>query len=311
MSQSWISAKLQHCRSGELQRSLDRRNDAVPYPVIVSKPSKPGVRKLWLGTKLRTLRENSGVDLETVLEETDWSRSKLSRVETAQMGVSVPDVRMLCGLYKAEPGITEQLVQLARSARKKGWWRSYEDALSDYFADYMELESEASSIINYEIDLIPGLLQTGDYAQAVIEAWEPDLDQETVKRRRELRLERQSRLEESGLTLWAVIDQAALRRRVGSPEVMRRQLDHIAEMARRPNITVQVLPFDAGAHVAQGTSFTMLEFKSLDPVVYVETLTSALYLEEETEVGRYRLAVEHLRATGLDPRASIEMLNKE
>ncbi|WP_344135763.1 helix-turn-helix transcriptional regulator [Saccharopolyspora halophila] len=277
----------------------------------MSKPARPGIRKLWLGSKLRTLRESSGVDLETVLEETDWSRYKLSRVETAQMGVSVPDVRMLCGLYKADDVTTEKLVQLARNSRKRGWWRSYEDALSDFFADYVELETEASSITNYEIDLIPGLLQTGEYAKAVIEAWEPGLEQETVARRKELRLERQSRLEESGLTLWAIIDEAALRRRVGSSEVMERQLDHIAAMARRPNITVQVLPFGAGAHVAQGTSFTMLEFDALDPVVYVETLTSALYLEDAPEVSRYRLAVEHLRATGLDPRASIEILNKE
>ncbi|GAA2359284.1 helix-turn-helix transcriptional regulator [Saccharopolyspora halophila] len=283
----------------------------MPYAVDVSKPARPGIRKLWLGSKLRTLRESSGVDLETVLEETDWSRYKLSRVETAQMGVSVPDVRMLCGLYKADDVTTEKLVQLARNSRKRGWWRSYEDALSDFFADYVELETEASSITNYEIDLIPGLLQTGEYAKAVIEAWEPGLEQETVARRKELRLERQSRLEESGLTLWAIIDEAALRRRVGSSEVMERQLDHIAAMARRPNITVQVLPFGAGAHVAQGTSFTMLEFDALDPVVYVETLTSALYLEDAPEVSRYRLAVEHLRATGLDPRASIEILNKE
>lgn len=283
----------------------------MPYAVDVSKPARPGIRKLWLGRKLRTLRECSGVDLETVLEETDWSRSKLSRVETAQMGVSVPDVRMLCGLYKADEVTTEKLVQLARNSRKRGWWRSYEDALSDFFADYVELETEASSITNYEIDLIPGLLQTGEYAKAVIEAWEPGLEQETVARRKDLRLERQSRLEESGLTLWAIIDEAALRRRVGSSEVMERQLDHIAAMARRPNITVQVLPFGAGAHVAQGTSFTMLEFDALDPVVYVETLTSALYLEDAPEVSRYRLAVEHLRATGLDPRASIEILNKE
>lgn len=283
----------------------------MSYPVSVSKPnSQPGLRKIWLGRKLRALREASGVELETVMAETDWSRSKLSRVETAQMGVSVPDVRLLCDLYKADQETADMLAKLARSAKQRGWWRSYDDALSDYFADYVELESEASSVINYEIDLIPGLLQTADYARAIIAAWAPDLDQETVDRRAELRIRRQSRLQEPGLTLWAVIDEAALRRRVGSAEVMREQFDHITEMSRRPNITVQVLPFNAGSHVAQGTSFTLLEFETFDPVVYIDNLTSALYLEKSAEVDRYKLAAEHLRASGLDPRASTEYLKE-
>ncbi|WP_190822053.1 helix-turn-helix domain-containing protein [Saccharopolyspora pogona] len=272
---------------------------------------KPGVQRRRLAARLRDLREQTGVSVETVLSELDWSRSKLSRIETAASSISVPDVRAICDLAGASPELREQLVEMSKAAKKRGWWHSYAgNALVDYFEDYVALESDATSVINYEIDLIPGLLQTEDYARSIIAAWTPDIDKEIVQGRTELRVARQKRVND-GLKLWAVVDEAALRRGCGDEEVMRAQVRHMREMAERPNITLQVLPFDAGPHIAMGTAFTLLDFAGLyDSVVYIDNLTSALYLEDEAEVERYALAAEHLRAIALDPRLSVKMLDK-
>ncbi|ASU80487.1 XRE family transcriptional regulator [Actinopolyspora erythraea] len=271
---------------------------------------KPGVQRRRLGSKLRQLREQADISVETVMDELDWSRSKLSRIETAINTITVPDVRALCGLYGADGELTDQLVRMSKQAKKKGWWHAYSDALTDYFNDYIELESEATSVTNYQIDLIPGLLQTSEYAHAVIEAWTPDITKDVVDRRTELRIARQRQLD-GELKLWAVIDESALRRRCGDDSVMARQLRHVREMADRPNVTVQILPFEAGTHIAMGTAFTLLDFGGVyDPVVYIDNLTSALYLEEGHEVERYTLAAEHLRAVALDPRGSVARLEE-
>lgn len=243
------------------------------------------------------------------MEELDWSRSKVSRIETAVTSISVPDVRALCGIYGVDQELTAHLVELSKQAKKRGWWHAYDDALTGYFGDYVELESEASSLVTFEIDLVPGLFQTEEYARSVIQAWTPDIEDEVVARRTELRLARQSRLD-SGLKLWVIIDEAALHRQCGSPKVMAAQIEHVRAMTERPNVTMQVLPFSGGTHTAMGTAFTLLDFAALyDPLVYIDTLTSALYLEDDADVERYRQAFEHLRATALDPRTSQHRLD--
>lgn len=244
------------------------------------------------------------------MEELNWSRSKLSRIENAVNGISVPDVRALCGIYGVQTELTAGLCAMSKQSKGRGWWRAYDDALSEYFSDYLELESEAVSITSFEVDLIPGLCQTEEYARSVIRSWAPDIDDGQVGRRTELRVARQTRVEE-GVPFWVVVDEAAVRRVCGSREVMATQLKALIETARMPNVTLQVLPFSAGTHAAMGTPFTKLDFEGLyDPVVYIDTLTSALYLEDQEEVARYALAIEHLRAAALDPRQSLSLLKQ-
>ena len=272
--------------------------------------TKPTVQRRRLAAKLRNLRAEADVVPERVLEELNWSRSKLSRIENAVSGISVPDVRALCGIYGVQAELTAGLCAMSKQSKGRGWWRAYDDALSEYFSDYLELESEAVSITSFEVDLIPGLCQTEEYARSVIRSWAPDIDDGQVNRRTELRVARQTRIEE-GVPFWVVIDEAAIRRICGSREIMATQLKTLIETARMPNVTLQVLPFSAGTHAAMGTPFTKLDFEALyDPVVYIDTLTSALYLEDQEEVARYALAIEHLRAAALDPRQSLSSLKR-
>lgn len=272
--------------------------------------TKPTVQRRRLAAKLRNLRAEADVAPERVLEELNWSRSKLSRIENAVSGISVPDVRALCGIYGVQAELTAGLCAMSKQSKGRGWWRAYDDALSEHFSDYLELESEAVSITSFEVDLIPGLCQTEEYARSVIRSWAPDIDDGQVNRRTELRVARQTRIE-AGVPFWVVIDEAAIRRICGSREIMATQLKTLIETARMPNVTLQVLPFSAGTHAAMGTPFTKLDFEALyDPVVYIDTLTSALYLEDQEEVARYALAIEHLRAAALDPRQSLSLLKQ-
>lgn len=272
---------------------------------------KPGVQRRRLASKLKRLRENAAVSVDAVITELDWSRSKISRIETATIGVSVPDVRALCDFYDADHELREHLADMSRQAKRRGWWHAYSnDVLLDYFQDFVELESEATSITNYEIDLMPGLLQTEDYARSIIAACTPDISQGLVERRTELRVARQKRIEE-GTRLWVIIDEAVFHRGCGDPKVMQEQILHVHEMAKLPNVTLQVLPFAAGAHIAMGTAFSLLDFGGLyDPVVYIDNLTSALYIEDDGELERYKLATEHLRAIAMDCRQSSNKLEE-
>ncbi|MCI2416214.1 DUF5753 domain-containing protein [Saccharopolyspora sp. K220] len=206
------------------------------------------------------------------------------------------------------------LLELAKQAKKKGWWHPYTKVMSDWFEVYIGLESEAAAVQNFEIDLIPGLLQTEEYARAIIRSWAPDEPDDDNEQRTQLRKARQSRLidEAEPLKFWAIISEAAISQQVGGADVMRNQLKHLVSASKLPNVTVQVLPFRAGAHASLGTGFSMLSFPDLiDPdVVYLEFLTGSLYLEEAEEIERYTLNFDHLRATALDPRDSTKLLTK-
>jgi transcriptional regulator with XRE-family HTH domain len=262
----------------------------------------PTVRRRRLALELRRLREAARLTCEEVAERLECSASKISRVETGRVSVSPRDVRDMLEIYGIPEDQRESLVQLARDSRQKGWWHAYSDTIQPQFATYLGLESAASEIRIYEVSLIPGLLQTEDYARTVISAGMMNSPHEDIERRVELLMARQPALTRADPPkLWAVLDEAALRRRVGGAGLMRLQLDFLLGVTGLPNVAVQVIPFGGGAHPAMGRPFVVLVFpERADPdVVYLEDLTSALYLEDVDEVDRYNVFFNHLRATAL------------
>jgi transcriptional regulator with XRE-family HTH domain len=262
----------------------------------------PTVRRRRLALELRRHREAARLTCEEVAEHLECSASKISRVETGRVSVSPRDVRDMLDLYGVPEDQRESLVQLARDSRQKGWWHAYSDTIQPQFAAYIGLESAASEIRVYEVSLIPSLLQTEDYARAVIGAGMMSGKPDDVDRNVQLRMARQPALtRDDPPKLWAVLDEAALRRRVGGAGLMRLQLEHLLDMASLPNVAVQVIPFGGGAHPAMGRPFVVLVFpERIDPdVVYLEDLTRAMYLEDVDEVDRYNMFFNHLRATAL------------
>jgi transcriptional regulator with XRE-family HTH domain len=262
----------------------------------------PTVRRRRLALELRRLREAARLTCEEVAEHLECSTSKVSRIETGRVSVSPRDVRDMLDLYGVSAQEGASLVQLARDSRQKGWWHAYSDTIEPRFATYIGLESAASEIRIYEVTLIPALLQTEDYARTVIAAGTVGGDHDGVERNVALLMARQPPLtSDDPPRLWAVLDEAALRRTVGGAGLMRLQLDHLLDLSRLPNVAIQVIPFGAGAHPAMGRPFVILAFpERADPdVVYLEDLTSALYVEDVDEVDRYNIFFNHLRATAL------------
>ncbi len=277
----------------------------------------PTVRRRRLALELRRLREAARLTCEEVADHLECSASKISRVETGRVSVSPRDVRDMLELYGVPAAQRESLVQLARDSRQKGWWHAYSDTMQPQMATYIGLESAASEIRIYEVSLIPGLLQTEDYARAVIRAGMVNSPTEDIERRVSLLMARQPAVvRDDPPKVWAVLDEAALRRRVGGSGLMRLQLEHLLAQAALPNVAVQVIPFGGGAHPAMGRPFIILVFpERVDTdVVYLEDLTSALYLEDVAEVDRYNVFFNHLRATALsfdDSAALITSVLKE
>ena len=273
-----------------------------------ARPS-PTVRGRRLRHELRKLREEHGLTIEQVSERSDgdWNASTISRWETGERRVRPVDLRRLLDLYDVHGEQREVLLTLARQARERGWWRSYTDAVPAWFEVYLGLEAEADTIRDYAAELVPGLLQTADYYRAFMRAAPAAGDEETIERKAAVRLARQERLTgEDPPRLWAVLNEATIRRVVGGATTMRAQLQHIAEMADLAHVTVQVLPFRAGAHPAMDGSFIILGFpEPADPdVVYVESQAGSLYLERPPEVERYAAMFNHLMAKALDPDES-------
>jgi transcriptional regulator with XRE-family HTH domain len=277
----------------------------------------PTVRRRRLALELRRLREAARLTCEEVADHLECSASKISRVETGRVSVSPRDVRDMLELYGVPPQQRESLVQLARDSRQKGWWHAYSDTMQPQFVTYVGLESAASEIRIYEVSLIPELLQTEDYARAVIRSGMMNSPPEDIERRVALRMARQPAItRDDPPKVWAVLDEAALRRRVGGAGLMRLQLEHLLAQAALPNVAVQVIPFGGGAHPAMGRPFIVLVFpERVDTdVVYLEDLTSALYLEDVADVDRYNVFFNHLRASALsfdDSSALVASVLKE
>jgi transcriptional regulator with XRE-family HTH domain len=262
----------------------------------------PTVRRRRLGQELRRLRELKGMTAEEVAERLLVSQSKISRLENGRRSISQRDVRDLCGVYEVEDvRIVDSLMQMAKDSRQQGWWHSFGDIP---YSVYIGLETDAASLRAYEPQIIPGLLQTRPYAEALIQGALPETSTGDIEKRVQVRLRRQERVsaEESPLRLWAVLDEAALHRVVGSRLVMREQLEHLAEMSQLPHITVQVLPYEVGAHPGLNGQYAILEFPDAadSSVVYIEGVTSDLYLEKAADVQKYSVMYEHLRAQALN-----------
>ncbi len=261
----------------------------------------PTVRRRRLALELRRLREAARLTCEEVAERLECSASKISRVETGRVSVSPRDVRDLLVIYGAPDEQRDALIQLARDSRQKGWWHAYGDSVQPHFATYLGMETAASELKIYAISRIPGLLQTPEYSRLMLSAHLVGLPDANLERSAALQLERQRLTWENSPKVWAVLDESALRRQVGGPEVMRAQLEHLHEIAVRPGAAVQVIPFSAGAHPAMGWPFSILVFpEPMDPdVVHVAGLTSAVWVEELADVDRYNVIFNHLQATAL------------
>ncbi|MGV9533415.1 helix-turn-helix domain-containing protein [Streptosporangium sandarakinum] len=275
-------------------------------------PGSPTVRRRRLAAELRHLRERAQLTLEEAGEWLGWSATKLSRIETSRVGVVPKDVESLLGLYGVNGSKREELLRLTRDARKRGWWQAYDDLSSEYAA-YIGLEAEAASVRSFAPIVMPGLLQTEDYARAVIRAGFVLAPPGEMERRIEIRMARQALLTKTEpLRLWAIIDEAVISRTVGGPSVMRSQLERLLGLMETPNVTLQVLPFAVGAHPGTSGAFEILQFpESADPdVVFLENLTDSIYVEQEGDIYRYTVAFDHLRAQALAPDASRALIEE-
>ncbi|MER6269658.1 helix-turn-helix transcriptional regulator [Streptomyces sp900105755] len=271
----------------------------------------PTARRRRLAIELKRLREESGLTCSQVGKELDWSSSKVSRMETGQGRVQASDVDALCRFYTTSEELRDLLKSLARESKTKGWWHAHGDAIPAWFSVYVGLEQAVSNLRSYQAEFVPGLLQTAEYAAEQCRAW-VDHTPEDIQRMVDVRMRRQELLtRESAPDLWAVVHQSALEHMVGSRQVMTRQLERMLEIAKLKNVTVQILPFDAGAYPTTG-SYTILGFpEHEDPdVVYREGLTDSVYLEEREDVALYAKAFDHLRALALSPQRSALLITR-
>jgi len=267
--------------------------------------TSPTVRQRELGKRLRELRNQHDLTVEDVADKLLCSATKISRLETAARRPSLRDVRDLCALYEVDEPTAAELMRLAREAREQGWWTQYEDLNLD---PLIGLEQEASAITCYSMYYMPALLQTEEYARAIIKAIAPKMNPDIYEQRVEVRLRRQQLLEGPDRPRYRVLlDEAVLRRRVGGSTLMAAQLEKVLEAARHGKVTVQIVPFDAGAYAAADGYFVLLEFDdpNLSPVVFTEGLTGNQYFERTAEIARYREAVENLRDSAQTPRDSL------
>ena len=277
----------------------------------MSPRSSPTARRRRLATALRQLREESDLNCTEAGKAVGWSESKISRIETGRVKIAQPDLEILLDLYDVTGDTRVSLLTLARQATHRGWWRSYSDALPAWFENYIGLENGAKSLFTYQNQLVHGLMQTEEYAEAVIRAAQPAATADEVERQLGARSTRQALLTASTpLQVWTVLDEAVLHRQVGGRAIMWGQLNWLTEISEFRNVTLQVLPFDAGAHASMGTSFELLQFPELGDtaIVYIEDLTSSQYLETPADLERYTLVFDYLRATALSPDRSAELI---
>jgi transcriptional regulator with XRE-family HTH domain len=271
----------------------------------------PTVRLRRLAAELRSLRTSSGLTRDEIVERTGINVATLYRIEHARVRPQTRTLRTLLDLYGVEEAHQGELSALLRDARQRGWLHAYQSVLPEQYTTYIGFEGEAYAVWNYESLFVPGLLQTEDYARAVIRGGYPAASRDEVERRVQVRMERQNVLRgERPLELWAIVDEAALRRQVGGADVMCGQLRCLLEAAELPHITLQVIAFGAGAHAGMPGSFVLMQFTdaAIADVVYIDSMAGELFLEEESDVRRYRLVFEHLRAVAESPGASRSLI---
>ena len=267
------------------------------------------VLRMLLGAQLRRLREGAGISAEKAGYEIRASRSKISRMETGRVGFKLRDIQDLLTLY----GVLDEkeqakVIALAGRSREPEWWTRYNDVLPDWFESYLGLESAAKSIRSFETQFVPGLFQTEDYARAVTRLGHQIAPESEIERRVGLRLKRQELLSRARPPrIWVVMDEAVLRRPIGGAAAMRAQLARLAALAELPGMRMQVVPFARGGHAAASGSFSILRFEEPDlpDVVYMEQLTSAVYLDQRADVEHYLEVVDQLSSEALTPAATV------
>ena len=274
--------------------------------------SGPTALRIALGAQLRRLREARGITAEEAAEAIRATHSKISRLERGRTGAKQRDVADLLSLYGiTDETVREEMLMLARHALLPGWWQQYSDVLPRWVELYVGLEEAASVIRTYEVQFVHGLMQTEDYARAVILIANDNVPAEEIDRRVSARMRRQTLLTRAGAPeLWAVLDEAALRRVPGGRSVMRAQLEHLLQVTDLPNVTLQIVPFSAGPHAAAGGPFTILRFPEPDlpDLVYLEQLNSALYLDQPADVTSYMTVMNQLVVQAQTGAASRDML---
>ncbi|MGW7293507.1 helix-turn-helix domain-containing protein [Streptomyces xiamenensis] len=277
------------------------------------------VPRRQLGRYLRDLRGQARLTVRAAARALEWSEPKLWRIETGQTSLRSLDAKAMCEIYGADAEMTEILMGLAKETKSRGWWHAYGDVIPDGFDLYIGLEEAADRIDWYEPELVPGLLQTEEYAAVVMRAHNPSTSPEEVERRVTLRKERQVLLTRmvAAPVLRIVLNESVLRRPVGSGTVMAKQVGHIVEVSELPNVAVRVMPFSAGWHVGALTGqFTILRFpvngdakESEPPTVFVEGFTGELYLDKSSEVDRYTSAFADMWNTSMDEQESLHLLS--
>ncbi len=267
----------------------------------------PTVRRRELGALLRRLREERGMSVKQVTEHLMCSPSKVSRIETGQRGATLRDVRDLCNFYSVTDEVErERLMRLAREGKEQGWWQPYDLP----YSTYVGLEAEARLIRDYQSSVVPGLLQTADYARAGHEGAMPRLSSDVIDQRVQARLARQALLTQNAPPKFqTVLDEAVLHRAVGGPRVMSAQLRKILELSALPNVTVQVIPYAVGAHPAVESNFNLLQLAPPAPgVIFVEGLVGSIYLEREEDLARYDRIFTRLQEISLNPKDTADLI---
>lgn len=274
----------------------------------------PTALRIMLGAHLRRLREDAGISRTDAGWAIRGSESKISRLELGRVGFKVRDVEDLLALYKLEDDVErDRLLTLAREANNPGWWQRYDDLTPNWVHTYIGLEMAADLIRTFELQFIPGLLQTPEYARAVISLGrlEEPLPRAEQDRLIALRMRRQEVLtQQRPARLWAVIDEAVLRRPIGSKAILRNQLEFLLDQSRRHNVTLQIIPFSKGGYTATGGAFTLLRFNDADlpDIVYIEHLTSAVYLDKREDLDAYVVTMDALSIAAAQPRDTDRLL---
>jgi transcriptional regulator with XRE-family HTH domain len=286
----------------------------LPVPRPVDAPVDAVVLRMMLGAQLRRLREAAGITPEQAGAEIRGSRSKISRLETGRVGFKIRDVTDLLTLYGVlDEQLRSEFLDLARQSARPDWWAKYSGILPDWFETYLGLESAASAIRSFEIQFVNALFQTEDYARAVTRLSHQGAPLSEIEHRVALRLKRQELLSRASPPwIWSVMDESVLRRPAGGPAVLRAQLHRLIEVASMPHVTIQVVPFARAGHAGESGSFTLLRFEERDlpDVVYIEQLTSAIYLEQRPDVEHYLEVMDQLSGNALTPEATSRFIEQ-
>jgi transcriptional regulator with XRE-family HTH domain len=270
--------------------------------------SHTSVRSRQVAAELRTLREQAGLSGAEVAKRMGMSTSKISRIETGNCGLQIEDVAALLGLYQVPAATRDKLLDLVRRAEERGWW-TRQPGLPQLWRSLIDFEAKAARILNYEALVVPGLLQTAEYTRAVIQGIAPTITEAELDKLVAARMARQAVLTRaSAPQFFAVVDEGALRRPVGEPGVMHRQLQHLLVVAEQPHVTLRVVPLTAGAHAGLRGAFVILEFAEEPGLVYLENHGTELFLEEEADLAAYRVALETILHAALAPAATAELI---